>query len=182
MEFGDRRYVEDMTAGRRQLRICVLAVEPVADIAVLETLDPQVSKDFYNAATVFDRFCDDTEPVQIFTADIPPTGQLPVYILTHTRKWVSGLARRPGLELPSLTIESKSGISGGTSGGPVVTEDDGLLVGVVSTAGGPVDKPSTRLTAPRVYVAAPRWLIRRMVDPDGEMREVRDWLKKHSTK
>jgi len=166
MALGDR-YVEEMQVGRRTLKVATLAVEPVADIAILGALDGQASpKD----ADAFEAFCEATAPVPICTADFPPFAPFPVHVLTHTGRWVAGRAQQCAVNAPTLVIETSEGIEGGTSGGPVVT-DDGLLLGVSSWFGGPTDESGREGDVPRLHLIAPGWLLRKMVDPEWETRQ-----------
>jgi hypothetical protein len=67
-----------------------------------------------------------------------------------------------------LHIEAEEDIVGGTSGSPVVTEK-GLLVGVVSTAGGIVGT-SREASCARLHLTVPGFLLRLMRDPKWEIR------------
>ncbi len=160
MALGDY-YIEEIKAGSCIFKVQPLAVEPVTDIAVLGALDGQV---FPDEAEAFEEFCESTAPVSICTVDFPWHSPFPVHVLTHTGRWVSARATQWGVDDSVLSIEASEGIEGGTSGGPVVT-NDGLLLGVVSTVGG--EPPRTGMI-PRVHLAAPVWLVRRMVDPEWE--------------
>jgi len=180
MALGDY-YVEDVKANRRVLKIQPLAVEPVADIAILGALDGQASEEFSAAAEAFEDFCKSTAPVPICTADFPLFCPFPVHILTHTGQWLDAHAQQCSINAPTLWIEAKEGIEGGTSGGPVVT-NDGLLLGVVSTAGGPVGEPTLSGRVPRLHLAAPGWSVRTMVDPEWEIRKIREYLDKRAEK
>ena len=122
----------------------------------------------------------------ICTADFPLLERFHVFIHTHTGPWIEAYARQGSVHASTLWIESRERIVGGTSGGPVMTTD-GRLLGVVSTGGGivladPADASETELggmsSAPRVHQMAPGWLVRRMLDPRRELREMRRQIRK----
>jgi|SRR5947207_13130524 len=165
-------HIEAVEANHRTLKVRPLAVERVADIAVLGALDGQVSAEHAAASDAFEAFCDSTAPVAICTADFPLFAPFPVHILAHTGRWLSARAQQRDVNAPVLTIEASEGIDGGTSGGPVVT-DSGLLLGVVSNRGGPGGEPVRTGSVPRLHVAAPGWLVRLMIDPQWGMRTIR---------
>jgi len=132
-----REFVEEIEAGGRRLRITPMAVEPVADIAVLGALDDQA---YLDDAEAFEAFCESTAPVPLCTGDA--SGR--VHVFTHTGRWVAGhypagawekaeasRFRRMHGNDPRLFIATDEPIEGGTSGSPIVTEG-GLLVGVMS--------------------------------------------------
>lgn len=176
MTMGAAHYVEDVRAGRRTLKVEVLAIEPVADIAVLGAPDGQASQELFNAAEAFADFCESTAPVPICTADFRLFVPFPVHILTHTGRWVTARATQNNVNASTLFLEASEGITGGTSGSPLVT-DRGRLIGVLSTAGGTVSEPATSVTAPRLHLAAPGWLVRLMRDPGWEIRKTREAMR-----
>jgi S1-C subfamily serine protease len=178
MALGDY-YTENVKAGRRMLKVQPLAVEPVADIAVLGAVDDQASEEFSIAADAFRNFCESTVSVPICTADFPLHSPFPVHILTHTGRWIEARAEQCHVNANVLVVRASKGIEGGTSGGPVVT-NDGLLLGVVSTAGGAVGEPSLEVCIPRLHLAAPGWLVRRMVDPEWEARKMQEVFEEKS--
>jgi S1-C subfamily serine protease len=134
------------TADRRELLLDVLAIEPVADIALLGPPDDQRLPD---AATAFDEFVGATEPVRIYRGEMVPTDihekfgpawyTLPALVYNLDRTWVRAVARvvQPGQ--PRLILETEGHIKGGASGGPVVTPD-GRLIGVVSNSQEPTSR------------------------------------------
>jgi hypothetical protein len=81
--------------------------------------------------------------------------QFPVWVFTHDKGVVAGLARQGLPGAAGLFIETEKGIEGGTSGSPVVTST-GRLLGVIS--GG-----TRTVLIPRIHLAAPVWLVRQMV-------------------
>lgn len=166
MALGDY-HIEEMEARNRALKVQPLAVEPVSDLAILGALDDQV---FPDEADAFEVFCESTAPVPIYAGHFPLRKSFPVHILAHTGEWIVGQAEQYWPNAPSFSIKTRAGIEGGTSGGPVVT-NGGRLLGVASmTIGG-------RLIAPRLHMAAPTWLVQRMVDPGYESRKMQEYLK-----
>jgi CBS domain-containing protein len=138
----------------------VIAVEPVADIAVLGAVDEQ---EFSDAADAFEEFCESTIPVDVCADDFATRIPVRVHVLTHHDTWIAGTATRyspPARPTASpgalVWVRSKGNIEGGTSGGPVI-DDTGRLVGVVShTMGTGGDSREGQM--PRPHLALPRWL------------------------
>lgn len=83
-------HLEDVRVGKRTFRADVLAVDPISDIAVLGVPDTQLFED----ALDFEEYLERVPPVPICTADFPLDEPFPVYIRTHTRRWVEGRARQ----------------------------------------------------------------------------------------
>jgi len=175
MVLGDLR-LHRIKAGDRDLQVFPLAVEPVADLAVLGAPDDQ---SYAEVADAFEAFCTTVEPVPLYTGaphDLPRV----LHIFTHTGRWVTGRCRLPDLKgaaphvavhvrrewanNPRLFLDVDEPILGGTSGSPVVTED-GQLVGIMSVGSDPT--PGQRdydAEAARPHLAAPAWLVTRMVE------------------
>jgi S1-C subfamily serine protease len=156
------------TAAGRELLLDVLAIEPVADIAILGSPDNQAIPD---EAETFAEFIAATKPVPLYRGKWIPTDvhetcgpgkyTLPALVYNLDRSWVKATASvvQPGQ--PMLFLESERHIECGASGGPIVTPD-GQLIGVVSH--GP--KPTTRGkkgpfndAAARPLFALPVWAV-----------------------
>jgi S1-C subfamily serine protease len=155
-----------ITADGRQVVAVPLAVEPVADLAVLGAMDDQA---FAEEAAAFTAFCEATVPVRLGIDTLKVFVPLPAYVFTHDRGVISATVRlvRPGSA--SVWLHSDERISRGTSGGPVVTED-GRLWGIISTLGaGPEEEPCQGFI-PRVHLAGPAWLVGQMVSADARRR------------
>ncbi len=148
-------YIEEVTAGGRTFKVETLAVEPVVDIAVLGEPDVEAADDL-----AFTEFCEATAPVPICTADLPLRSPFPVHFLAHTGRWVD--AQATYFSGAKLWLEASEAIEPGTSGGPVVSVD-GLLLGVISTADVTAGQPQREGSAAYVHLAAPGWLIQRMI-------------------
>jgi S1-C subfamily serine protease len=152
-----------ITADGRKILAAPLAVEPVADLAVLGAMDDQA---FAKEAAAFAAFCDATPPVRVAIDTLKAFVALPAYVFTHDRGVIPATVRLIGPGSASLWLHSDHRISRGTSGGPVVTED-GRLWGIISTIGtGPEEEPCQGFI-PRVHLAAPVWLVRQMVTADA---------------
>lgn len=158
------------TCNGERFAMAVTAVEPVADIAVLEAMDDQAAPD---DAEAFDNWCDSTEPVPISRRlnSATTSSRLSVqaalrnsedglYILTHTSGWLRGAVflnphtlRRRG----DLRLDVEAPILKGTSGSPIV-DSSGELVGLVSTAKVVPQGEPTIGRMPFAFRALPRWV------------------------
>jgi S1-C subfamily serine protease len=151
-----------ITPDGRKIVAAPLAVEPIADLAVLGAMDDQV---FSKEATAFAAFCDATPPVRLAIDTLKAFVPLPANVLTHDRGVIiPATVRTVHAGSASLLLNSDYCISRGTSGSPVVTED-GRLWGIISTIG-PEEEPCQRFI-PRVHLAGPAWLVRQMVSADA---------------
>jgi S1-C subfamily serine protease len=155
MALGDR-YLEEFESGGRRLKAQVYAVEPVSDIALLGAPDDQGELE-----TAFEEWCDGIPSIRLWMADPPLREWFPIHVLAHTGDWITGRAQQHQPYSRTCYFETTEAIQGGTSGGPVVT-DDGRLLGVVSNAGGSPGEPETSGMIPRLYSAAPLWSVERM--------------------
>jgi len=126
-------------------------------------------KAFDKAWHQFLKFCEATEPVPLCTTDFLVSDPFPVHILTHDK--VGSAAKRSNSmsNASSLCVDAGADIAGSTSGGPVVT-GDGLRLGVISHAGGPLGGAKTEVGIPLLYLTAPGYLLRTMLDPEWERR------------
>lgn len=157
-------------AGRR-FEADLLAVEPIADIAVLGEPPGQelpTESDGYLAAL------EPITPVPICADDFPLLERFTVYILSHDRGWLEGQARQVDVH-GNLVLEVDDGIRGGTSGGPIVTPD-GRLLGVCTTAAGVEGAPQRAVGMVRVHIHVPPRYLRLILDPKWEGRRVRKEL------
>jgi hypothetical protein len=152
----------------------VIAVEPVADIAVLGALDGQEA---YDECEAYEQWCDETEPVPVSDEELAAPrfadrdrrkmlwASRRVHVLTHEGKWVSGNVTRYGAPNgpagPTLHIKTDAPIKGGTSGGLVV-DSAGRLVDVVSWTGGESRDKGFEGMVPSPYLALPLWIWRRL--------------------
>ena len=152
-------YIEELNTVHGQLKVSTLAVEPVADIAVLGSLDNQ---EFSEEAVQFLSFCDKTKPMPICQTDFELFLGFPVYIYTPKGKWVTGTAQQTCYDAETLVIEADEQIELGTSGGPIVNET-GELVGIVSCLGQEPDMNGKFVGfAPRPHLTLPTWVCRKV--------------------
>jgi S1-C subfamily serine protease len=170
---GDVSRAEIVTADGDNLVGEVAAVEPVADIAVLAAPDGQV---LYDAAEAFEAFCETTPAVPLCTTRFPESFEatIPLHILTHDKGLVAGRFCQGRIGARVLWMTSEQPIDGGTSGGPVVTED-GHLLGVLSSTSFIDGKHAANHTWPlaRLDQALPVWLARTIFDAGGTDEEKR---------
>ncbi len=162
MALGDYYCEEIVAADGRNLMVQPLAVEPVSDLAVLGAVDGQASAEFAKAADAFDDFCGTTEPVRLAIDELELFVPLVAYAFTHNKGVIQVRAMQCAPEAATLGIQADEQIEGGTSGGPVVTSD-GRLLGIISNTGSAIGEMRCNGQTPRVHLAAPVWLVRRMV-------------------
>ena len=124
------------TRDNKLLTVTPYAVEPVSDIAVLGKVDDQT---YPREALAFEQFCEGTFPIPAFTEEMEIAKAMTVYLLSHKGAWIKGEVTHWGPSLGHCVCLHSQGIEGGTSGGPVVSED-GRLVGVVSNCEEPADE------------------------------------------
>lgn len=149
------------TKSGAQLFVNVMAAEPVADIAVLDTPDNQA---FYEQADAFEAWCNETAAVPVSAQVLEIGESMPVHILTHKGTWIRGEITRyglPGLPCGMIYIKPEEPIEGGTSGGPVV-DAYGRLVGLVSWCGGDHCNQDVGGMMPVAHLALPRWIWERI--------------------
>ena len=164
---GDHVTIEiDTMHGR--LYVAPYAIEPVADLAVLGALDNQV---FYDEADAYEAWCEGTVPVRLSWDALPALTPVLAFIVTHHGTWLAGtvVQGRPGAH--SLRLLFPAGIEGGTSGSPVVTAQ-GLLVGLVSQAGGTESDAIHKGRegyAPRPHLTLPLWLAEQVRAAEQEL-------------
>jgi hypothetical protein len=128
--------------------------DPVADIAVLGPPDSQELCDEWDA---YVRFIEEREPMQICEAE-KKCGAL---LLSLSKNWFEcEVQHRSG----SLWIaNASSGIEGGMSGSPIVTEA-GKAIGVLVCSGGGVDKSHTEGGPnPRLTHNLPGWCLQSLI-------------------
>jgi S1-C subfamily serine protease len=166
MTFGGSFPEPIITADGRKILAAPLAVEPVADLAVLGAMDDHA---FSKEAAAFTAFCEDTPPVRLAIDTLKAFVPLSAYVYTHDQGVIPATVRLIRPESASLWLDGDYRIGRGTSGGPVVTQD-GRLWGIISTIGaGPEEEPCQGFI-PRVHLAGPAWLVRQMVSADARKR------------
>jgi V8-like Glu-specific endopeptidase len=160
----DHVFYEIETAKGEKMQVAPLVIESCSDVAVLGALDGQT----YPPKMVepFEAFCNRTKSVPLCRRRISGfPAEFRVHIRTHKKDWITGKATIFRDRQPSISIETAENIEGGTSGGPIVN-DEGELVGVVSTAstsGGELKTGS----CPFARWALPAWIYHRICGREG---------------
>jgi hypothetical protein len=161
-----RQSVRTQDGQEFQTEVC--AVEPVADIAVLEARTlPQVLQDcnlqLLQDYNVFRNFTARIAAVPLYPHAIPYRDNLPIWVLTPQGHWITGTAARDdGSDSPSgqIYLQTQALLENGTSGGPIV-DQHGQLVGIVSESPkSAAHRNQTVYSAsgPIPCLALPRWL------------------------
>jgi S1-C subfamily serine protease len=134
-------------------------IDPIADVAVLGV--PDVQK--FAEASHFEDVLDQIRPVPISQAVLPFDRPIAVHLQRYLGRrrsaWITGQVTRFDQRGAHLSIDTKESITGGSSGGPVVS-NQGSLLGVVSHTGG----------LPRIVTTVPRRLLETMIDPERDHR------------
>jgi hypothetical protein len=152
MVLGDY-YIEEIQAGNTRLKVRPLAVEPVSDIALLGALDDQ---QFPDEVEAFEQFCETTSPVPLLTGRIKTRKPMLVRILGHDGNWIDGQVGLFNEAASSVWVEAEKEVSGGSSGGPILTLG-GELVAIVSNASIPQGDAKATGCCPRPLFALPVW-------------------------
>lgn len=167
---GDRVMVWVTPPAGERFRMAALCLEPFADVAVLGPADDQ---DMPNDAEAFARFADATTPLQLHAGGLPEGGVVLASVYAHTGETIPAKARRMIRGDRTVWVETDQPIRGGTSGGPITT-DDGELVAVVSIAdcgtGISDGNDVTGTVGPQPYPARalPVWVVERVTPTAGE--------------
>ena len=148
-------FLERVKTSKGELVATVVAVEPVADIAVLGPPDDQM---LFNEAQEYEQFCEQTRPVALCSRRKSFTGKIPIHILSPSLKWIDGTANVIRPCRPTAFVVAESEVKNGASGGPII-DDAAALIGLTSIfsvparPGGANDGP-----APRPRFALPIWV------------------------
>jgi S1-C subfamily serine protease len=114
-------------------------------------------------ADAFGAFREATPPVPLAIEAPALFDEVPAFLFTHDQGVVAGTVQLCSPVASSLWFHTERPINGGTSGGPVVTRA-GRLWGVCSNVGSAEEgKGPSDGSVPRAHLAAPAWLVRRMV-------------------
>lgn len=157
MVLGDYYIEEIETRHGERLKVAPLAVEPVADIALLGCLDPQA---FDDEARQFEAYCERTRPVPLARGPMPQGKEFVVWVLNANGKWAEAQATVINDVSPHIWIESHDQIKGGASGGPILNQR-GELVAIVSHTSVPATGGSSSGSNPRPLRALPVWACER---------------------
>jgi len=158
MALGDY-FIEELQTARGALKVAPLAVEPVADMAVLGALDYE---EFHQEVEAFETWCTQTTPVPLCIEDVPAREPFPVCIYTHTETWIAARATIVREEVASLWLDVPGQVEGGTSGSPIVTEQ-GEVIGIVSHFGSEQDGTHCVGLQPRPARALPVWVLEQIL-------------------
>ncbi len=155
MVLGDHFTVEINTS-KGPLRATPLAIDPVSDMAALGSLDNLKEE------IKFDEFCENTNVIPLCYDDFPVGQPFVVYVYTHKKKWVKGIAKQCEKDAQCFFIETEDKIEGGTSGGPIVNEA-GELVSIVSLFGDQSDEHcKCEGPNPRPHLTLPNWVLNKI--------------------
>jgi S1-C subfamily serine protease len=155
-------YIEKIkTRCGREFLAQVIAADPVADIAALAPMDAECGELASRSVEAFEQFGETVEAVPLFTRTLGVDEPLPIHVLTHMGRWITGRAVYYGMPwavgYDRLCLEADSRIRGGTSGGPVINEA-GELVGLVSHSSETPSMGCFSGLMPAPWMALPRWL------------------------
>jgi hypothetical protein len=155
---------EVRTSSGRSLHLTVVAIEPVADIAVLGSVDNQRSP---READAFEQFCEATVPVPLYRgAPEAFKEELALLVYNLDRKWTPATGHLFRPNQCNMVICAEKEILRGASGGPIITPA-GELVALVSICATDAFAPSSRkgnfhASGPRPLHALPQWVVARM--------------------
>jgi hypothetical protein len=158
MALGDY-FFQELQTTRGPFKTQPLAVEPVADIAVLGALDGQ---EFLEAVEAFETWCADTLPVPVCLEPVPVREWFPAYLYTHRETWLQGRAQLVREDAHALWFEFADQIEAGTSGSPIVTEK-GEIIGIVSRSNFTPGQAGCQGVNPRPHLTVPGWVMHRIL-------------------
>jgi hypothetical protein len=160
MPSGDEPALQQIKTDAEVFKLDTLAVEPVADVALLCSLDGQ--PDFERDIQAYGRFCDRVAATKVYTSSPKLEKSFTVFVLTHHGDWVAGKAT-PHKWM--LSVEFEGDIPTGTSGSPIVNLK-GEIVGLISVLGGTDSNPSG--PAPRPHLTLPVWAVNLITEVQDE--------------
>lgn len=158
MRAGANSQLVNIVTAVGTLRVMVLAVEPVCDLAVLGSLGYQEFPEEFEA---FEDFCEKISPLIVSQEEFDRDRKISVHICISKNNWIAGKAKQTSGNAPWTYIETEEQLKGGSSGSPIVDES-ARLVGVVSFGiESPVESPFPA-SFPRPHLGLPAWLFREM--------------------
>jgi len=124
----NKKFLQKVNTYLGEFYCSTLAVELVADIAVLGPADGQeLPRDLAS----FEEFCNKTKPIHLSFGNFIPKVQVNGWSFNQDSKFVSLQLKLARPYAEKLSMKTEGVIKGGDSGGPVVSED-GKLIGVIS--------------------------------------------------
>lgn len=165
-------WFDDVVTAEFRSRDCVskaqvLAIEPVADIAILGPSGNPKAIEEYEA------WYDDQEPLLICERNWITFQEFSIWLYTHLGTWIGGRAKFCAEGTAKLFAVTDEQVMGGTSGGPIVDET-GTLVGLVSVAADKADddlEDEPAGMAPFPSLALPRWAVAKIMDAQSRGNE-----------
>lgn len=154
MILGDYIIEEVETRCGERIKVTPLAVEPVADIAVLGCLDAQ---EFPDEAKAFGEYCKVTSPFPLARRRIPCGKPVAIRVLNADGKWTDGEAELCDESGPYIWIEAQSEIIGGASGGPILNHHEELIA-IVSNSSVPTPGLKSTGRCPYLLNVLPQWI------------------------
>jgi len=143
-----------------RIKVTPYVIERIKDVAILGPMDDQI---FPDESDKFTRFCEEVQPVSLWSEDVELFKRFPIYVYNYDKKWVKGEAQQCTEDAPQLAITTNKQVVGGASGGPVVNEN-GDLVGVISLSSICVGKNDKCVgMIPRPHMTLPVWIIRKIM-------------------
>jgi S1-C subfamily serine protease len=157
---GDPCFQQIETFDGRKLVADVLAIERVADVALLAAPDGQQLFDECNA---FEEWAEATKPVFGINPHIKPFADpFPVLVLNLNMKWVKGEAFVFEDHQPTISIKTGVLIESGASGGPVV-DLAGQLIGLISQSNETIGRGEKQdCIATQFGNSLPLWAVRKL--------------------
>jgi S1-C subfamily serine protease len=166
MALGNDYFQHAKAADGRKLLLDVLAVEPVADIALLGSPDNQR---LWKQAEAYEQFVADTRPVRLFRGEWKPLEKSRVFVFHKDRRWGIATAATYTPDSRVVILDPDRPIRGGASGGPVISRS-GELVTVVSQSG---ESGGDEGAGPMILHTLPVWAAEMLAAADLEVRNRR---------
>ena len=153
------------TISARRGRKCAFRAQPLvvetgADVAVLGCPDAQNCP---ADAIAYEQHFARCKTLTVCLAEPEVGAAFPVWILTHTGKWVQATAEHSHGHEAKINVRARAPVPSGSSGGPIVNSC-GELVGVVSNSFETEVEGEWIGDAPLLALALPVWVGARVLD------------------
>jgi serine protease Do len=129
MALGDHYRARVTTKSGVHFKSAIIFLDPISDIAILETTGDESLED----QSSYDDFVDSSFNLPLATNPKYPDS-FNVRVYSHKGEIVLGSAQMGLPDAHTIMVETESEIEGGTSGGPIVDENN-EVVGIVSIVG-----------------------------------------------